>query len=125
MGKVKKVKKSLSLRFNPLAGDRSATNEKNSTPASELSNHQLRHFERKRLKLETLALKQQRRKLSKRDTLQHKLQKKELSKGVQALKAQAAVLKLNSRPVGASPEAAESRPSAPAFTFDLPVVRGA
>ena len=88
MGKAGKKKHA--KRFDPLARPdvvRMEDDDAEAGPAKQLSAHQQRHFERKRLQAEAEALKNQKRKVSKADKLIWKKESKSISKTLKANKA--------------------------------------
>ena len=115
MGKANKKKRSHGLRFNPMERADSMQTESSRKPEQpQLSSHQQRHLERKRLQAEAQDLKRQRGKVSKAmGKFQHKAEKKALTKSLHAVKAAAAALR--SEPLAAA------APAAASFAFDLPV----
>tara|TARA_B110001452_G_scaffold27374_1_gene21469 strand:+ start:2745 stop:3167 length:423 start_codon:yes stop_codon:yes gene_type:complete len=125
MGKAKKTKQN--KRFNPLArGNAMAVDDADAEPPKQLSAHQQRHLERKTLKAEAEALKNQRRKVSKANKFQCKKEKKALSASIREK-----VLRANDkssilqRPAPA-PEPAAAAPTLPTnFMFSLPTPAGA
>lgn len=88
MGKAGKKKHA--KRFDPLARPdamKMDDDDAEAAPPKQLSAHQQRHFERKRLQAEAEALKNQKRKVSKADKLTWKKESKSISKTLKANKA--------------------------------------
>uniref|UniRef100_A0A7S2IC63 Uncharacterized protein n=1 Tax=Haptolina brevifila TaxID=156173 RepID=A0A7S2IC63_9EUKA len=125
MGKVGRQKKGKASRFDPLSRPvvtAMAIDDVDEAPKKQLSAHQARHLERKRLQKEAQVLKLQRGKVSKADKLAHRGEKKSLTKSLNAIKAEAALLRNAPLPPAATTTAAE--PST--FQgFSLPMPGGA
>merc|ERR1712227_1128002 len=121
MGKAKKSHKNV-LRFDPLArgpAKSGFTNDVDEEPRKNLSAHQQRHLERKRLQAEAEALKQQRRKISKSDKVAYQREKKALSQEMKSSKKalqEASSRRFTDAPPSVSPEASPS----PFTGFNLP-----
>ena len=124
MGKAKKAKKP-ATRFDPMARPATAAaSADDDIPMDEpkqLSAHQQRHLERKRLQAEKIELKQKKNKVSKADKNAWKEEKKQLS--LQQKQNRAALKGASSRlGLPAAPPAEPEPPPQPAFAgFDLPV----
>ena len=121
MGKAKKKKQN--SRFDPLARPPAAMQVDDSAhdeePPKQLSAHQQRHLERKRLQSEVKSLKKKRSKVSKADKLAWAGEKKALTKSLKTIKAEASALRL--APLGLPAARLAPAPPAVAFQgFDLP-----
>ena len=133
MGKDKKKKKA--MRFDPLARPavasgsnvRSGEDDEIAEP-KQLSAHQQRHLERKRLQAEALALRQAKGKVSKADKLAWQREQRELGKTLQKSKAalRAASARFGEAMAVAEADAQPAAQVQPAFAgFNLPVPAGA
>ena len=119
MGKAKKAKKN--KRFNPLArGDAMAVDDADGEPPKQLSAHQQRHLERKTLKAEVEALKNQRRKVSKANMFQCKKEKKVLSASIHEKMLRANDKSILQRPAPVLEPAAPAPTLPTDFQFSLP-----
>jgi hypothetical protein len=130
MGKAGKKKHA--KRFDPLArpeATKMEDDEAEAAPPKQLSAHQQRHFERKRLQAEAEALKNQKRKVSKADKLIWKKESKNIGKTLKANKAalqQAArhgpgLLQQAAESSSAGGSSSSNAPEPPAFGgFNLP-----
>lgn len=125
MGKAKKSKQN--KRFNPLArGDAMAVDDAEAEPPKQLSAHQQRYLERKALKAEAEALKNQRRKVSKANKFECKKEKKALSASIREKTLRANDKSILQRPAPAPEPAAAPAPTLPTdFQFSLPTPAGA
>uniref|UniRef100_A0A7S4B2G7 Uncharacterized protein n=1 Tax=Chrysotila carterae TaxID=13221 RepID=A0A7S4B2G7_CHRCT len=120
-GKIRKSRKA-SARFDPMARTPAAPGADQEIEAPrQLSAHQQRHLERKRLQAEAEALKNKRRKVSKANKLEHKKQKKAISRELKTLKQVSKQAASNSKSACGTADAANASPaSLKDFTFVLP-----